>query len=132
MPEKRTHILIVEDNDYIAELLEGMLAADPSVFAFSSAKTIASGVKCLRAEEIDLVLLDLNLPDSSGLETLETIQAKEPGVPIVVISGMDDDEIADQAIEKGAQDYLIKGRIKHDLLYGTIHDALDRHGKGRI
>ncbi len=126
MMGKQIHILIVEDNAHIAQLLEAILSANPSVFTFSSAKTVAKGIKCLRVKEIDLILLDLNLPDSSGLDTLETIRAENLGVPIVVLSGMADKEIATQAFERGAQDYLIKGRINCDLLYRSIHRVLER------
>ena len=132
MLEQKIHILIVEDNVYIVQLLEGMLAADPSLFTISSAETIAKGIKCLHAEEIDLILLDLNLPDSSGLDTLENIQVSNPVVPIVILSGMDDNEIAIQAVERGAQDYLVKGRINCDLLYSSIHQALKQFRQERM
>ena len=128
---QQIHILIVEDNTHIAQLLEAMLAAEPSVFTFSSAKTIAKGIRCLRAKEIDLILLDLNLPDSSGIDTLETVQAGNFGVPIVVLTGMADKEITTQAFERGAQDCLTKGRINCDVLFRSIHRALDRYRQGR-
>ena len=90
------------------------------------AKTLAEGLSLARENKPDVVLLDLSLPDSSGIATVEALRAALPGVPIVVLTGNDDNALALQAVQSGAQDYLVKGHFDHDMLGRAVRYALVR------
>ena len=90
------------------------------------AKTLAEGVALARRDKPDVVLLDLTLPDSSGLATVRTMRAAMPDVPLVVLTGHDDNELALAALQAGAQDYLVKGQFEHDALGRAVRHALVR------
>ncbi|MDA8165343.1 MAG: response regulator [Desulfobacteraceae bacterium] len=118
-------ILLIEDNPADAILIREMLdERGGSVLA--AVDRLAAGLELLRAETIAVVLLDLGLPDSSGLETLLRIQAASPEVPVIVLTGLADEELAARAIGQGAQDFLVKGRIDSELLARTIRYAVER------
>jgi len=91
------------------------------------AKTLADGITKGRSVKPDVVLLDLSLPDSAGLATVHAMRAALPGVPIVVLTGYDDNAIATAALQAGAQDYLVKGQFDHDALGRAVRHALVRH-----
>jgi diguanylate cyclase (GGDEF)-like protein/PAS domain S-box-containing protein len=90
------------------------------------AKTLADGITAARSNKPDIVLLDLSLPDSAGLDTVQTMRAALPGVPIVVLTGHDDNTLAIAALQAGAQDYLVKGKFDHDTLGRAVRHALVR------
>jgi len=90
------------------------------------AKTLAEGLALARRDRPDVVLLDLSLPDSSGLATVRAIRAAMPDVPVVVLTGNDDRELALAALQTGAQDYLVKGQFEHDALDRAVRHALVR------
>ncbi len=90
------------------------------------AKTLAEGVALARSDIPDVVLLDLTLPDSSGLATVRAMRAAMPEVPLVVLTGQDDNELALSALQAGAQDYLVKGQFEHDALGRAVRHALVR------
>ncbi len=90
------------------------------------AKTLAEGIASARSSKPDAVLLDLSLPDSSGLATVQAMRAALPGVPIVVLTGRDDHVLATAALQAGAQDYLVKGKFDHDALGRAVRNALVR------
>ncbi len=92
----------------------------------SWAKTLAEGLEIARDDKPDVVLLDLSLPDSSGIATVGALRRALPGVPIVVLTGNDDNALALQAVESGAQDYLVKGQFTHDALGRAVRYALVR------
>lgn len=89
-------------------------------------KTLAEGIAAAQCSKPDVVLLDLSLPDSAGLSTVQRIRAALPGVPIVVLTGHDDSELDVAALEVGAQDYLVKGQFEHDALGRAVRHALVR------
>lgn len=127
MTEKTVSILLIEDNPGDTRLIREMLAeAGPARFELESTGTLASGLKRAASEDVDIILLDLSLPDSSGLATLSSLEAEAPRLPIVVLSGLDDEDLALKAVRMGAQDYLIKGRVDPDLLERCIHYAIER------
>ena len=102
--------LLVEDNPGDSRLIREMLAEARGVtFNLEYADRLQTGLEHLREGGIDVILLDLGLPDSQGLETLSKTYAQAPEVPIVVLTGLDDEMLGVQAVNKGAQDYLIKG-----------------------
>ena len=90
------------------------------------AKTLAEGLTLARSDRPDVALLDLTLPDSSGLATVRAMRAAMPEVPLVVLTGQDDDELALAALQAGAQDYLVKGQFEHDALGRAVRHALVR------
>jgi signal transduction histidine kinase/DNA-binding response OmpR family regulator len=118
---------LIEDNRGDFRLLQKMLAqAKEDSFELERVNQLAAGLERLEAEESDVVLLDLSLPDSQGLDTLARVQAEAPQVPIIVLSGLDDKVLTVKAVREGAQDYLVKGQIDSDLLARSIRYAIER------
>ena len=127
MADKLFSILLVEDNPGDRRLICEMLAEARSVtFDIQHADRLQAGLEYLGENRVDVVLLDLGLPDSQGLETLSKMYTQVSEVPIVVLTGLDDEMTGVQAINKGAQDYLIKGQIDTNLLARTIRYAIER------
>ncbi len=121
-------ILLVEDNLADAELLQEILSGfGDQNFTFSHVWRVSEALKQLAQTEFDLVLLDLSLPDSWGLETLMQVQTQAPTIPVVVLTGSQDEEQAIEAVRKGAQDYLLKGQLVGALLVRAIHHAIERN-----
>jgi len=122
------HVLLIEDNPGDARLIQLMLAQARGLeFDLRWVDTLEAGVQRLRDGGIDVVLLDLGLPGSSGLETLQRLFAHSPKVPtLVVLSGLTDEGIAVQALQAGAQDYLVKGQVDSALLVRAIRYAIGR------
>ncbi|MCF6149666.1 MAG: EAL domain-containing protein [Candidatus Kuenenia sp.] len=120
-------ILLVEDNPGDVLLVREMLGDIQSIsFNLECTDRLSSAMEKLKREHIDIILLDLSLPDSQGLKTFCTMQAHASKIPIVVLSGLGDEEIAVEALKKGAQDYLIKGKIDGDLLARTMRYSIER------
>jgi len=127
MHDNSIKILLVEDNQGDARLIQEMLSeAGASAFALEQADRLSTGLVRLAAADIDAVLLDLGLPDSSGLDTFITVHAQVPDVPIVMLTGLDDAELAIKAVQAGAQDYLPKNKLDSGLLVRTIRYAIER------
>lgn len=127
MKDKPIKILLIEDNPGDTRLLEEMLSeGKPSSFTMLWADRLSKGLEQLEAEAIDLVLLDLSLPDSQGLDTFTRIHAQKPHMPIIVLSGLSDEQVSIKAVREGAQDYLIKGQVDSNLLTRAIRYAIER------
>src|SRR5690242_11178591 len=106
-------ILLVEDNDGDARLLREMLTEHGSQSTdLIRVGYLSEAEKCLAKSAVDIILLDLGLPDAQGLEALRRIHAAAPRVPLVVLTGLDDESLAMHSLQEGAQDYLIKGQIE--------------------
>ncbi|MDQ7825131.1 MAG: response regulator [Candidatus Eremiobacteraeota bacterium] len=118
-------VLLVEDNPADIDLIRELLAETGS-FRIDSATRLSEALARLGAEKFDLVLLDLGLPDSMGLESFHRMKEAEPGIPIVVMTGNDNQELAVTAVKEGAQDYLVKGRVTGNQLARSILYALER------
>lgn len=128
MAEKPIKVLLVEDNPVDADLVQEFLAEEtPGRFAVTHVERLSQALDCLGTAESDVVLLDLSLPDSQGLATLSRVQQEAPEVPIIVLTGADDEALALSAVKAGAQDYLAKGRVDGQLLARSMHYAMDRH-----
>jgi two-component system NtrC family sensor kinase len=131
MAERQLKVLLIEDNPGDAHLIRHMLAeAKEMVFHLESADSLSAGMEHLTEAQVDLILLDLSLPDSYGIETFHKAYAQAAGVPIVVLSGSDDEELAVNAVQAGAQDYLVKGQVDGHLLARAIQYAVERE-RGR-
>jgi len=138
MPEQtEIELLLVEDDDddarFIQRLLVEYKGVDEQLVEVTDvtrAKRLAGALDRVENEP-DIVLLDLMLPDSKGLETVETLVERAPHLPVVVITGSADADRGPEAIKRGAQDYLEKGRLTDEKLYRTIRYAIDRNETSR-
>lgn len=120
-------ILLIEDDAGDAFFIEEMLTSlSNSTFQIKHSNRLSDGLFNLKNEYYDLVLLDLSLPDAFGLETLHLVQAEAADVPVVVLTGYNDEATAFKAVQDGAQDYLIKGQVSSSLLTRAIHYAIER------
>lgn len=123
-----THILIVEDNPGDARLIREMLAeAKGMTLRAEEAGTLRQAQERILRQHFNIILLDPGLPDSQGLLTLEGIQTVDGNTPVIVLTGLDDEALGIQAVQSGAQDYLIKGALTAGLLSRAIHYAVERH-----
>ncbi len=120
-------VLLIEDNPGDARLIEEMLSeVNGSLFDLENADRLSDGLTRIRKGGIDAVLLDLGLPDSAGLDTFKKVHDQAPEVPIVMLTSLDDTELALEGMRMGAQDYLVKGRVDGDLLARTLRYAIER------
>lgn len=128
METKKYKLLLIEDNPGCATIVQKRLSMStrPS-FEIQHASTLHSAFDCLARGEIDIVLLDLNLPDSRGIATFLTVHAQAPAVPIVVLTGLDDETLGLEAVRKGAQEYLVKGKHEVKSLSQVLCYAIERH-----
>ncbi|MCA8974753.1 MAG: hybrid sensor histidine kinase/response regulator [Planctomycetes bacterium] len=121
-------ILLVEDDLVDARIVEKNLQKGSSrPFAMRRAATLAEAVDQVAAGELDVILLDLSLPDGHGVALVEQMIASAPHVPIVILTGLDDERVALEAVGLGAQDYLLKGDIGARSLHDSIRFAIERH-----
>lgn len=122
-----TRILLVEDNPGDARLIrETLREAESFPFQLTHADRLAAAEERLAGEAFDVVLLDLSLPDAHGLETVRRTLQAGPEVPIIVLTGLDDETLAVAAVQAGAQDYLVKGRLDGTLVARAIRYAMER------
>jgi serine phosphatase RsbU (regulator of sigma subunit) len=120
-------VLLIEDNPIDARLIQIMLAeSGAGMFDLEKADRLAVGLSRLSQGDIGLVLVDLSLPDSHGFQTFKRVYAAAPSVPIIVMSGLDDQTIAVNAVHEGAQDYLVKGQVSGPLLVRAMRYAQER------
>ena len=124
---EKLQILVVEDNPADVDFIHEMLPqAGPLNFQIESVERLSEALTRLERKDIDLVLLDLGLPDSHGLITFHKLRQAAPDVPVIVLTGIDDQELAVTAVRDGAQDYLVKGQISGKPLTHAIRYALER------
>jgi len=120
-------LLLVEDNLGDARLLREMLKEPNSLNTrLTELASMAAAETHLAKHAVDVILLDLGLPDAQGLEAIRRAHAAAPGVPLVVLTGLDDKSLAVQALQLGAQDYLIKGQIETRGLQRALRYAIER------
>lgn len=120
-------VLLIEDNPGDARLIQEWLVQDYSPrFDLVKLNCLEDGLACLSKNDIDVVLLDLSLPDSTGLDTLRKVHEHVPELPIVVLSGLDDEDVTLQAVGAGAQDYLVKDEINENVLPRVLQYAIER------
>jgi len=127
MKDKTLNILVVEDNPGDYALLNEYLHLIPSLNTTTKrASNMAAAAELVKNNQFDIALLDLSLPDSSGIDSVITLDRLMPDIPIVVLSGMTDVNTAMETISLGAQDYLVKGEFDEKLLFKTIHYSIER------
>jgi PleD family two-component response regulator len=128
MDDAPIHVLLIEDNPTDVLLVRQACAAVPLIpCVFTHVERLSEGLKCLSEARFDVILLDLGLPDSQGLETLAKVKALASAVPILILSGLDDESLSLQAVRAGAQDYLSKAHIDGYIVTRAIRYAIERH-----
>jgi sigma-B regulation protein RsbU (phosphoserine phosphatase) len=128
MNKGHTHVLLVEDNPGDADLVRLRMVESKSEVQVNCVSRLSDALACLDADTPALVLLDLDLPDSCGAETFRRILRKAPNVPVVILSGRDDEALAIKAVHQGVQDYLVKGDITSKQLERALRYAVERQG----
>jgi PAS domain S-box-containing protein len=122
-----TSILMIEDNEGDIRLVREMLSESRIIsFNLESAGKLEEGISKLSQKRYDAVLLDMNLPDSTGTRTFIQIKKLFPEVPVVILTGQTDEEMGDYAVTHGAQDYILKNQVYKDLLIRSLHYAVER------
>ena len=125
-PPPPTPVLLIEDHELFARGVAGFLAKAEGRFALTHVVTLADGLAALAAQPAGVILLDLTLPDSCGIETFRRVHACAGNTPIVVLTGHDDEESALETVRQGAQDYISKADLNDRLLVRALRYAIER------
>ena len=131
MKTKTIHVLLVEDNPGDARFVRELIREAPDL-SIHHVDRLADGIAHLAAHKVDVVLLDLGLPDSQGLDTLRAILESGCTAPVVVLTGQDDEALGQSAVREGAQDYLVKNRVADRALNQAIRYAIERMRTTRV
>ena len=127
MNPKKLKILIIEDNPADARLIKEALAeGNGGAYNLKYADSLSDGLKMISENTFDIILLDLSLPDSASLETITSISEKNKDIPLIILTGTDNLEIAIKSLSMGAQDYLVKGQFDGNGLIRSIRYAIER------
>ena len=127
MAKPPLNILMIEDDLAEAELVKGMLAEAADLqFFVQHARYLEEGMTLAATNDFDVILVDLGLPDSQGLETALTVRKDKPSIPIVILTILQDEDVALKALEMDIQDYLLKGEINPEVLRRSIRYAIQR------
>jgi DNA-binding response OmpR family regulator len=128
MEPKIITVLLIEDNPDDALLIQRYLTGSPGVtYSLMHVGRLADGLKIMDSIRFDVILLDLGLPDApTGIKTFEKAYAHASSIPIIVLTGYDDDTIAIESVQKGAQDYIVKGQVTGSMLGRAIRYAIER------
>ena len=119
-------VLLTDDNPQVVTLIRRVLAKDKTnTFELEVADCLSLGLKRLSEDRFDILLLDLMLPDSQGIDTFIRVQTQAPQIPIIVLTGLDNEVLAMEALRMGAQDYLVKGQFDI-LLLARVHPLCHR------
>ena len=133
MASEPNNVLLVEDNPGDARLLHEMLKdVQGAQFNLTDVARLQDALELLRGQSFDIVLLDLRLPDSQGFDTFTRMSSEFPNVPIVVMTGLQDETVALRAVQEGAQDYLVKGQVDGEQLARSLRYAIVRHAAQRV
>lgn len=121
-------VLLIEDNPGDARLIREVLSdTDNQNIELKWVDQLETGIELITKDAFDVVLLDLSLPDSHGMETIISFREQAPAIPIVVLTGLDDEKVAINAVQHGAQDYLIKGQVNSSVIMRSMRYAIERH-----
>jgi signal transduction histidine kinase len=125
--ESPVRILLIEDSPLDAELFREFLA-DANVMPFQLVHTdrLEKGLKQLATVGFDVIFLDFKLPDSDGFESLDKLAKRVPNMPVIMLTGLDDDDVGLKAVEHGAQDYLVKGEVDERTIWRVLRHAIAR------
>ncbi len=127
MNNNKTRVLINEDNLEYSSMLKAVLSkSEGLIFELISFTNLEDGLAGLKNNDADVVLLELDLPDSSGLDTFNKVSSSTSSLPIIILTGHDDEQLAIQSLKLGAQDYLIKSQTDNKLLFKSILFLIER------
>ncbi|MBU0716164.1 MAG: response regulator [Verrucomicrobia bacterium] len=127
MTSKTSKVLLIEDDQADAQLIMEILREEPeNAMEILHVSNLAHGLETLERGGIDVVLLDLTLPDSSGHNTFAMLAKHVPTMPVIVLTGMDDKEMAIRIVQEGAQDYLVKSLVDYTMLARSIRYSIER------
>jgi DNA-binding response OmpR family regulator len=127
MNNKPIKVLLIEDNIGDYQLILRMLdKSENTEFELTHVSRLSAGLKLLQNDIFDIILLDLGLPDCQGLESFQVTLKKHPSIPIIILTGLANEETGINAIKYGAQDYLVKGEFNGKLLVRAIQYAIER------
>jgi DNA-binding NarL/FixJ family response regulator len=119
-------ILLIEDNPGDTKSIKEMLKeANNNLYEIVHTSRLDDGIKIIVRDNFDLILLDLGLPDSEGMDTFNIMKYNAPDIPIIVLTGLKQDIFAASAVGRGARDYLVKGEIDSKLLANSINKAIN-------
>ena len=122
--KNQLEVLLVEDNPTDVLLVRSHIE-DSTDFHLETAERLSRAIECVKVKDYDIILLDLNLPDATGLEALIKLRAYVEGVAVVVFTGLNDEQLGIMALQRGAQDYLVKG-VDSDRLVRSMRYAIER------
>lgn len=132
MEDPPIRILLIENNpDYVVLMREMLANVGEASFSLECADDLSTALERLKKKDVDIVLLDLWLPDSRGLDTFANVHSRAPDVPIIILSALKDRRLAAEAIEAGAQDYLVKEEVDPARLVRAIHDTAGSRKRNR-
>ena len=121
-------VLLVEaDTAHANQIRDSLATAGDGLFEMERVDRLVNALRVLQERTVDVILLDLELPDSEGFETFDRFHSAVPGSPVVVLSGVDDETVAAKTVRAGAQDYLVKGDVSAGLLVRSLRYAIERH-----
>jgi DNA-binding response OmpR family regulator len=127
MDNEQINVLLIEDNPGDARLVKEMLAeAGAKKFNLERVERVGEGLKRLGQDSFHVILLDLSLPDGNGLDTVDRVCNVAPHIPVLILTGLDDEILAIRAVQEGAQDYLVKGQMNSNLLMRALRYAIER------
>jgi PAS domain S-box-containing protein len=127
MKNNMIKVLLIEDNPADARLIREMLLESQSTrFSLEVFERLSKGIERLECSAMDVVLLDLTLPDSTGIATFEKLSRHAPHLPIIVLTGLDDEQMATESLRSGLQDYLVKNKINGEILARSIRYSIER------
>ena len=127
-PSPPIRALLVEDNADFARIIKHTLSFEKyPLFEVEHAENLETALHALREKSFDLILTDLGLPDSRGIDTFDQIAALKKNIPVVILTAMDNESLALDVVKKGAQDYLVKTDIDAKILVRILKYALERH-----
>ena len=128
MYSQSVKIILIEDNLGDIRIIQELLKnAHNFQYELTVTHHMSTGLEYLNENDVDVILLDLGLPDSQNHNTFSSIFTQHPQIPIVVLTGLDDQESALKAVRGGAQDYLIKGQVTSSILERAIRYAIERN-----
>jgi DNA-binding response OmpR family regulator len=127
MTQQELKVLLIEDNPGDAFLMKFYLGESTSpVFHVSHSEDVKGGLELLAKEKFDIILSDMNLPDSFGVETIKSILTKYPGNLVIVLTGLTDEEVGLETVRYGAQDFLVKGKFDGKVLISSVMFSFER------
>ncbi|MGE5795873.1 MAG: ATP-binding protein [Ignavibacteria bacterium] len=125
--EKKIELLLIEDNIHDARMFSENLTGNYNdEFKITHTSNVKAGIENISRKSFDIIVADLNLPDSSGISTFYEIKKRSGNTPVIILSGMNDSNLTLESIRSGAQDYIYKGNYEGDFIYRVVRHAIQR------